>query len=181
MWKQNKSISVVVNILLRLPTVRWLILGLILGELKCNTVGHLHAVVDENFVHDFLYLVKVWSLIRVLHPALFHKFPDLLNASDQLCNRWTKWRELTIFHSVCNVYSRKKDVRLEKSTSLPQKQQLTEGIQNIGHTIVKRTCLQIWIGPLWLIRIHPHKMMIELSRKRNVKKQEKNTNGQNSD
>lgn len=92
----------------------WLIQNVL--RITCNSVGNLHAVADENFVHDLLYLVEVWSLIRVLHPALFHKFPDLLNASNQLCNRWTKWRELGIFHSVNDVYSRK-EVQLKQCTS----------------------------------------------------------------
>ena len=84
----------------------------VMQRIPSNTVDNLHAIVDENFVHYLLYLVEIWSLIRVFHPALFHKFPDLLDSSYQLRNRWTERRELAFFHSTNDVY-RNKDVKLK--------------------------------------------------------------------
>ena len=81
-------------------------------------------------MHNLLYLVKVWSFFRVLHPALFHKFPDLVNASNQLCNRWTKWRELGILHSLNNVYNKKTKFKLKPCTSRRSRNHLS--FQGLG-------------------------------------------------
>ena len=79
---------------------------------------NLHSVVDEHLVHYLLYLVEIWSVIRVLYPALFHELPYLLQTSYQSCNRWSKWREFTFFHSpnyvCCN---RKYFLNFERQTT----------------------------------------------------------------
>ena len=81
-----------------------------------TSVINLHPVVDENLVHGLLYFVKVWSFIRVLNPALFHEFPDLLKASYQCCNRWAECWDFAFFHSMDNVY-RNENVQLKPCIS----------------------------------------------------------------
>ena len=61
-----------------------------------ENLDSLHAIVDQDFVHDLFNLVKVWSLFRVLVPALLHQFSQLLHASYQCCYCRTEGWKLAI-------------------------------------------------------------------------------------